>query len=250
MLTPSGFSPLRNEAVDFIHSEITRVGLDKLDRSAIVRAFVAKGASRARVFAWIKDELELIRNPPEPGPDPIAVEVARAEAMIAAEQRAAVLNSIPSKTALLELEREANATIRASRRDVPALICPVAESPESGGNPPPTVDETGLPVDGPSASGVGAVMARLERATETVEKCITYSFGDNGKVRNPRMALASADALRKCLETALKLHETVDNVQAVQRFMAEIMAELRDVAPEVAAAVVERLRGVTARWAK
>ena len=250
MTAPSTSALLRNEAIDFIHSEIDRIGVDNLDRSAIVRAYMAKGAARSRIYDWLKSEIEAARDPAPPAPDPIEAEVARAEAMIAAAGRAAPLNALPSKNAFANLEREASAAVRAAR--VPALPSPEADSPESAVRTGPTVDETGAPVSFQpgGGGGIGKVMAKLERAIDTVDHCITYAYGENGKIRNPRMALAASDGLRRCLETTLKLHEAVDNVQAVQRFMDEIMAALRDVTPDVAATVVERLRGVTARWAK
>ena len=241
MIAVGASNPLRNEALEYIQSEIARVGVGKLDRGGIVKAFVARGASRARVYGWIKEETDAHLNPPPPEPDPLEVEVAQAEAKVRAAERAKVLDALPSKAEMVDLEREAAAAARVHRQT------PESRVPGSPSPPPVTIDSSG--VEQP-ASGIGAVMGKLERAIDTVEHCITYSYGENGRVRNPRMALASADTLRKCLETALKLHETVDNVQAVQRFMAEIMAELRDVAPDVAAAVVERLRVVTARWAK
>lgn len=238
MTTPS----LRNEAIDFIHAEIERVGLEKVDRAAIVRMFVAKGASRARIYDWLKTEIAAVRNPPPARPDPMEEEVARAEAVFAAERRAAAINALPSRADLEQLEQEARQAVRSA--NVPDSPPVILSSPTRTGMAPVPA------VAAPTPRGMGNVMAKLERAIETVDQCISHSYGENGKLRNPRMALVAADGLRRCLETALKLHEAVDNVQAVQRFMDEIMGELRAVAPDVASAVVERLQGVTARWAK
>lgn len=237
---------LRNEAVDFIQAEIERVGVEKLDRAAVVRRFLAKGASRARIYDWIKVEMEAARNPP---PDSLEEDMRRAEAEIAASQRAAVISQLPSKDRVTRLAGEASAAIKEARSaSVPDSPLVIVESPpirgtSSGMTPVPAVAV-------PAPRGIGIVMSKLERAIETVDQCISYSYGENGKLRNPRMALAASDGLRRCLETALKLHEAVDNVQAVQRFMDEIMAALRETSPEVAAAVVEKLQGVTGRWAK
>lgn len=239
-------SPLRNEAIDFIHAEIERVGVDNIDRGAIVKAYMAKGASRARIYGWLKDTIDQVRNPAAPGADPLEEEVARAEGMIAAAGRAAVMAQLPTRADVAKLEREAAAVIAIVREPIRPLSVP--DSPplgetSSGIMPVPAIVA-------PRPTGIGIVMAKLERAMETVDQCITFAYGENGKLRNPRMALTAADGLRRCLETALKLHEAVDNVQAVQRFMDEIMIALGDVSPEVAAAVVARMQEVTGRWAK
>ena len=62
------------------------------------------------------------------------------------------------------------------------------------------------------------------------------------------MALASAEALRKTLETALKLYETIGDLQTVERFLAAVFAELRAADPKLARRVVERLQGIQGRW--
>lgn len=233
---------LRNEAVDFIQAEIERVGTDKLDRGAIVKRFMEKGASRARVYDWLKTEIAAAKEP-SPARDDLADDVARAEAVIAASKRAAVIREMPDKEAMAGMEREAREAIGSIRsRSVPDSPLPTVESSTGTGMIPVPA------VVAPRPGGVGIVLAKLERAIDTVDQCITFAYGKNGELRNPRMALMAADGLRRCLETALKLHEAVDNVQAVQRFMDEVMAEVRGVSPEMANAVVERLQAVAGRW--
>lgn len=233
---------LRNEAVDHIQSEIERVGVDKLDRGAIVKAYMAKGASRARIYDWLKVEIATARGA---GGD-LEADVAAAEQ---AMDRASVIRALPSKDQVTALRREATAAIKEARSSasVPDSPPPSVES-QSDSQPGTGVIPIPLVVAAPPR-GIGLVMSKIERAIDTVDQCIDFSYGANGQLRNPRMALAAADGLRRCLETALKLHEAVDNVQALQRFMDEIMAALREVSPEVAAVVVERLQGVTGRWA-
>lgn len=236
---------LRNEAVDHIQSEIERVGVDQLDRGAIVKAYMAKGASRARIYDWLKVEIEAARNPPAAHGD-IEAEVAAAEQ---AMDRASVIRALPSKDQVTALRREASAAIKSAHSSAPVPDSPlvIVESPPDSGA---RTGITPIPIVAAVAPrGIGLVMNKIERAIDVVDQCISYSYGADGKLRNPRMALAASDGLRRCLETALKLHEAVDNVQALQRFMDEIMAALRDASPEVAAVVVERLQSVTGRWA-
>jgi hypothetical protein len=93
-------SPLRNEAEEFIHLEIARVGPGGLDRGAIVRRFVERGASKARVYAWIAALVNDAKNPP---PDTLAADLAVAEAAIQAAETAKVLDSLPTPKQTAEL---------------------------------------------------------------------------------------------------------------------------------------------------
>lgn len=105
MARPS--NPVRIEAEEFIRAEIERVGIAGLDGGGITRRFVARGASRARVQAWITEAKK------EAAADPSATERASVAAaayvkedetsklaMEKAAATAAVLNALPPRAEL------------------------------------------------------------------------------------------------------------------------------------------------------
>ena len=97
--------------------------------------------------------------------------------------------------------------------------------------------------------GFGLCRSSLEHIIGVTGKVIQASHGSDGKVRNARMALQGTETLRKCLETALKLYESINNVRQVEAFMAEMLGAVRELSPETAQAVVERMKVVQGRWA-
>lgn len=216
MARPS--NPIRTTAEEFIRAEIERVGVAGLDGAAITKRFVARGASRARVQAWIAEAKRAAAPVSAPGAE------TKAAATKVDEQRelqanletaaatAAVLDSLPTRTELQEID---------------ASISVVSMMP---GRAQEALDH-------------------LQRTIDTCNRVLTYCHAPDGRVRNPRMALQSADALRRCLETALKLYESMNNVQMIERFMAEMLAEVRPLNPDMARAVIGRMRAVQGRWA-
>ena len=115
---------------------------------------------------------------------------------------------------------------------------PIAPAPPAGGGVPSIVPD--------SAKGV---LEHLTMVMETSTRVLNASHDASGKVRNSKLALASAEQLRRCLETALKIYESINNVQQVERFMACVIEELRLLEPEAARAVVDRMRATKGRWA-
>lgn len=211
-------NPLRNEAEEFIRAEIARVGPDAIDKAAIVRRFVERGASKSRLHEWIRDLVHDAKNPPL---DTREADLAVAEAAVDAAERAKVLDSLPGPEDLAQVERAAQAAIKA-----PALGASFTLLPE----------------------GAAAALDRLQTMIETTNRVLDYSLHADGRIKNPRMVLASVEATRKALETTLKLYEAVDPIKVLQQFLAEVMAELRTMEPELAMRVVDRLRDLQGRW--
>lgn len=233
MARPS--NPLRTQCEEFVRAELERAGLAALDVGSIVKRFVALGASRTRVHTWVSDVRQAFETD---GGKPaaeraaealrsfVAEEAQRATTMEAAKETAAVLDSLPKPA---ELAAEA----------VAAGVHGAA-----GAVPPPSAP-AGVALVPDAARGV---LAHLDTVIGTCSNVLALSYGPDGKMRNARMALASADMLRRTLETALKLYESINNVQQIESFMRETLAEVRTLSPETARAVVERMRAVQTRW--
>lgn len=260
-------SPVRAQAAAFIASEIARVGSDGLDVPAIVRRFVALGVSKSRVHAWVADA-RLDASPAKKEANAAReaaqakTEAAHTAAMIEAEMQAvelAVLPPAPSVAAFAALVAESLLDPRATLD-----VHPPAYS--HGGGP---ADETGKVADdsrvdaaAPATAAAGGdvvalslvpdaakgVLAHLQTIMDTALRVLAFSHTPDGKVRNPKLALSSGETLRRCLETAAKLYESINNTAQVERFMAEVVAELHLASPDMARRVVERMRVVQSRW--
>jgi hypothetical protein len=218
MARPS--NPVRTEAEEFIRSEIERVGIAGLDGAGITRRFVAKGASRARVQAWITEaKREAAAGPSATDRASVAAATAVEEAEIReatmdqAAARAAMLDRLPPRAELDAIEDSISATSM-------------------------------LP------ASTEAILDRLQRTMDTCSLVLAHAHTPEGKLRNPRMALQAADTLRRCLETALKLYDKLDAIRIVERFMKEMLDEIRPLSPETAKAIVHRLQKVQRRWAE
>src|SRR4051812_4003441 len=105
MARPS--NPVGTEAEEFIRAEIERVGIAGLDGAAITRRFVARGASRARVQAWITEaKREAATGPSDEDGASVAAaksvenEETRNVAVEKAAATAAVLNGLPPRAEL------------------------------------------------------------------------------------------------------------------------------------------------------
>jgi hypothetical protein len=109
---------------------------------------------------------------------------------------------------------------------------PVAVRPEdiAGGGPGPI-----------------AVIERLQLGIRATEQVMAHARDAEGRVRNARALLAATETLRRCLETAARLHEAMRSVNDVDRFHAAVLAEVAKEAPETAERIVRRLTHL-ARW--
>ena len=150
-------SPLRNEAEEFIRAEIARLGPDALDKGAMVRRYVQRGASKTRVHEWIK---ALVHDAKNPAPDTLPADLAMAEAAMNAAVHAKVLDSLPGPDDLAQVEISARVPIdpAAPAHDAPLTLVP---------------------------GGTAAALERVQKIIGTVERVMTYSHHADGRIRNP-----------------------------------------------------------------
>ena len=244
MARPS--NPLRNEAEEFIRLELARVGPDGLDKAAIVRRFVERGASQSRVFEWIKAVVRDARHPPAE-PDTLAADMAVAEAALVAAERAKVLDGLPAPAQLRRVEEAAREALERPAKPVPG-------TPQSAQTTPERVEPaaSASPQAEPACLSIGggdALHAQIQTLLGSANRVLANCYAADGKVRNPRMMLAAIDAARRLVETAHKMAESRNRDAVVESFMAAMLAEVGQLEPAAARAVVERMRVAMARWA-
>ena len=244
MARPS--NPLRNEAEEFIRLEVARVGPDGLDKAAIVRRFVERGASQSRVFEWIKGVVRDSRHP-SAEPDTLEADMAVAEAALVAAERAKVLDSLPAPAQLRRVEEAAREVLERPAQPGPGTLPNAQTAPERvelAASASPQAELACLSIGG--GDGLhGQIQTLLGSANRVLANC----YGTDGKVRNPRMMLSAIEAARRLVETAHKMAESRNRDAVVESFMAEMLAEVRQLEPAAARAVVERMGVAMARWA-
>lgn len=133
------------------------------------------------------------------------------------------------------------AEARAREPDPPAAVAAAAEAT--------------LPVvvrpDDIASSGTIAVIDRLVRCIEVAEQVIQYARNPDGTVRSARMLLAASDHMRRNLETANRLQESLRQVAEMDRFHRAIVGVVEEVArehPEIGELIVTRLAALAGQW--
>jgi hypothetical protein len=96
-------------------------------------------------------------------------------------------------------------------------------------------------------AGIGLVEA-LEQCVRAATDVMQHSRHADGKVRLGKSLIAASEHMRRVLETAAKIHESMVTIQRLGAFHEALEAELGIEAPEVRARVVKRLQEVTAKW--
>jgi hypothetical protein len=77
-----------------------------------------------------------------------------------------------------------------------------------------------------ATAGSVPVVKILRDSIKVARDLIEQAHGSDGKVRNARMALAAAEYLRKCVETAAKLNESIGLVEEMNNFHRILMEEI------------------------
>ena len=103
---------------------------------------------------------------------------------------------------------------------------------------------------GEIAAGGGpiAVMALLQNCVQAAVDTMRHAKTDDGRVRNSKLLLAASAELRKCLETTVRIFETMREVSHVDRLHAEIIEEIGRESPELAERVLRRLDQFCSRF--
>ena len=114
-----------------------------------------------------------------------------------------------------------------------------------------------VPVDAPFAAppvqpGAAAVPLPV---TQLVQMCVqagqdvmAASRGPDGKPRNSKMLIRATDTLRRCLETAVRLQESITDALALGEYDRIILEEIAKIDTAVAARITARLLELNATY--
>jgi hypothetical protein len=121
---------------------------------------------------------------------------------------------------------------------------PVAEMVTEAGKHLPSVvrleDVLGIPVI--------EVIERLNQVVANLDLLIDHAKTDDGKVRNAQFLLNATDRLRACLETTLKIHKAMRDLDRVDSLHNAILEEITKEAPEAAERILRRIGTIAGQW--
>ena len=104
-------------------------------------------------------------------------------------------------------------------------------------------------VDDVVSAGAIPVMDRLNQCVAAADQVIAFARTPEGAVRNSKLLLSASEHLRRCLETAARITETMMRADRVERFHAAIIEEIGKEAPVVAERLAMRLAQLVSQWA-
>ena len=195
-------------AIDAAYQEL---GPDRVERAAVVNAFLGRGVSRATLFRWVNARIETGK--------PAAKLVKR----IAAEGKKARRASPKAGEGFVA------AAVEVATRDVQAV---------------PTL--VSLPAPGGSTLDM---VAKLRDCIEIAEQVIRHARTREGDVRMSRTLLAASDHLGRSVERLVKLHEAIHSATAIERFQRETVLLLERVIsahPQAGLMIADGLRRIAA----
>jgi hypothetical protein len=127
----------------------------------------------------------------------------------------------------------------------------IARDPEPGRSIAAEV-RTKLPtapkVEHIATAGVIPVIERLDICLAAADQLMAHSRTEEGKVRNSKLLLASSEHLRRCIETAAKITDTLMRGEKVERYHAAIIEEIAKESPLLAERVLMRISQLTNAW--
>ena len=135
--------------------------------------------------------------------------------------------------ARVERQRQEAAEARAARSNAAA-----ADAAREATTAPPAAVR---PEDIAGAGGTLAVIEKLQACIRAAEQVMAYARTEDGRVRNVKALLAASQHLRRSLETAIKVQQTMMELAEVEKFHQAIFDVLREETPELVERVVRRL---------
>ena len=202
---------IQSEVEAAVLTALATAGPRGIDKAAVLRPFVARGeAARSTIYLWAARAID------------------RAKA--AAEEAA---NPAP-KSAPKSKVAPAVAADDGGVAELAALVPAMA-----------TMEAT---VAGSGGQGTIQVTAMLRAVVDNVNMLMAHAKGPDGKVRNARLLLQSTDALRRCLETSVRVFQAMRDVEQVDRLHAAIIEEAMKESPEAAERMLRRMDAIADAW--
>lgn len=92
------------------------------------------------------------------------------------------------------------------------------------------------------------VVERLRQCLAVAEDLMRHSRDPEGRIRNAGLLLRASEHLRRSLETATRIAETMRQVDQVDKLHDIILQEIGKLSPECAEAIVIRVAQIAGEW--
>jgi hypothetical protein len=90
---------------------------------------------------------------------------------------------------------------------------------------------------------------KLRMIVAQIEQVMALAKTPNGDgVLNPLLLLAASEAMRRCIETSLRLQKALASVDQVERFHALVLEQVRLESPECSERIFRRLNALASEW--
>ena len=142
-------------------------------------------------------------------------------------------------------------------RKVEEAMAERAQAPEPAASLARDVTEAlpARPVDALGVATAGRGSARLAfvdligECLKDAEQLRTYARSDDGNIRSAKILLMASAHLRKTVETAARIQETLASMAQLDEFHRAIMETVAEESPACAERIVMRLRQLSNTWA-
>lgn len=201
-------SALKAESETAILAEVERAGPEAVNRDVVVKRFIARGVAQSTAYRWFADIMKSGR-----------VGAHLASVTREAVDRRASLDPNPAESAAREAVEA-----------LPAVMM-------IGDDLAPGAPEAGI-----------QFIKRLQECLAHGDELLQHARTADGKIRNSRLVLSSAELVRRTLESAARIQDTVLQMSQVEQFHQAVFDALREESPEFAERVLVRLRQLNAAW--
>jgi hypothetical protein len=233
---------IKREFVDALLAAIDLSGQKKVNQSAIITKFEARGISKPTLYRW-------------------AQAVFKSGAAGQAIRQGVVKRAAKAKHQAMSTEKRS--TKRRLAREAKPQKPP---TPRKGigqfqprrafrGLLPPnlTIDEASAGVwpgsgAGRQRNGHMTVREWLENCIVTAEQVMEFARTQDGGVRNAKLLLTASEHLRRSIATACEQHEAMMNTMQIERFHEAMIDEIGKVDRPTAERIINRLQAIQSDW--
>jgi hypothetical protein len=99
-----------------------------------------------------------------------------------------------------------------------------------------------------AAGGVHIMLELRTVIAQVAQVAAVAKTVDGEGVRDPRLLLAASEAMRRCIETTLRLQKALASVDQVERFHALVLEQVRLESPECSERIFRRLNALASEW--
>jgi hypothetical protein len=209
-------------------AELARIGPIGFRRHEMVARWAHGGAGRSTIWRWLREMLE--------DPDGAGQHFIRKPAPAVTQNGQSTGDAERAASNAVKIADEETAAASETQEQHARRASPVPDTRSS-------------PAQRLVAGGVFNILEGLQgcitAATAVMERA-RAAINDQGSARTVIMA---SEHLRKSMETAIRLHDSIWNMQRIEQFHQEIIAAVEEESPIAAARIIAKLETIIDAWA-